>query len=284
MAVDLHLHSSYSDGSDDPAAIVALAVEAGLTALALTDHDNLNGIAAARSAARTAGIRFIPGTELSVNWNTGSMHMLVYFLEPGPGPFADALTALQGSREDRNRAMANRLTDLGLDVSYDEAAEEAGGTGIGRPHFAAVLVRKGHASNIKEAFDRFLANDRPGYVPRRRLEAIEAVRLARASAAVPVIAHPHTLGVSRSDYSDAFGDLVDAGLGGIEAYYPQYEPPVREHLAEVCRQLDIVPTGGSDYHGSYKPGLSVGSGRGDLVVPDETVDLLEEERSRSTPA
>ncbi len=280
MAVDLHLHSNCSDGSDDPAELVALAVEAGLTAMALTDHDNLNGIAAARSAALTAGIRFIPGAELSVNWSTGPMHLLVYFLEPGPGPFEDSLTALQGSREERNRAMATRLTDLGLDVSYDEAAEEAGGTGIGRPHFAAMLVRKGHVTDIKEAFDRFLATGRPGYVPRRRLEAIEAVQLARAAAAVPVIAHPHTIGVSRDDYSNAFGDLVDAGLGGIEAYYAQYEPPIREHLADVCRQLGIVPTGGSDYHGSYKPGLSVGSGRGDLVVPDETVDLLEEERAR----
>lgn len=226
MAVDLHLHSNRSDGSDEPAEIVARAVEAGLSALALTDHDNLNGIDEARSAARSAGIRFIPGAELSVNWATGAMHMLVYFLEPGSGPLEDELTNLQGGREERNRQMVERFTDLGLPMTYDEVAEEAGGTGIGRPHFAAVLVRKGYVTDVQDAFDRYLANGRPGYVPRRRLDARRAVELARASGAVPVIAHPHTLGVSADHYETAFQDLVDVGLGGIEAYYSEYEPPV----------------------------------------------------------
>jgi predicted metal-dependent phosphoesterase TrpH len=278
VAVDLHLHSNRSDGSDEPAEIVARAVEAGLSALALTDHDNLNGIDEARSAARSAGIRFIPGAELSVNWATGAMHMLVYFLEPGSGPLEDELTNLQGGREERNRQMVERFTDLGLPMTYDEVAEEAGGTGIGRPHFAAVLVRKGYVTDVQDAFDRYLANGRPGYVPRRRLDARRAVELARASGAVPVIAHPHTLGVSADDYETAFQDLVDVGLGGIEAYYSEYEPPLREHLAGLCRGYGIVPTGGSDYHGSYKTDLYVGIGRGNLVVPDETVDLLEAER------
>lgn len=279
MAVDLHLHSNRSDGSDEPAQIVALAVDAGLTAIALTDHDNLNGIDEARAAAESAGIEFISGTELSVEWITGPMHMLVYFLKPGVGPLDTALTALQGGREDRNRKMAEKLRSIGIDISYDEVFEEAGGTGVGRPHFAAVLVRKGHVSNIKEAFDRYLATGRPGYVARKRLEAGEAVQLARASGAVPVIAHPHTLGVSSEDYSSAFVELVDVGLGGIEAYYVEYAEALREHLAQICRSLEIVPTGGSDYHGSYKPGILVGTGRGDLVVPDETVDLLMAERT-----
>lgn len=278
MAVDLHLHSNRSDGSDDPAEVVAGAIEAGLTALALTDHDNLDGIAEASSAAEVAGIRFIPGVELSVNWPTGGMHMLVYFLEPGSGPLQDRLPTLQTSREDRNRAMALRLTELGLDISYDEVADEAGGIGIGRPHFAAVLVRKGFATNSRDAFNRILANGRPGYIARWRLDAKEAVQLARASGAVPVIAHPLTLGASRDDYAQAFRGLVEVGLGGIEAFYSEYEPPIREHLARLCRELGIVATGGSDYHGSYKPGLNIGSGRGDLVVPDETVDMLEEVR------
>lgn len=259
---------------------MARAVAAGLTALALTDHDNLNGISEAASAARDAGITFVPGVELSVNWPDGAMHMLVYFLEPGPGTLQDALGALQDGRQERNHGMVERLATLGYPLSYDEVAEEAGGTGIGRPHFAAVLVRKGYATSVQDAFDRFLAAGRPGYVPRRRLDAAEAVRLARASGAVPVIAHPHTVGVSSDDYGSAFRGLVAEGLGGIEAYYSEYSPELREHLAALSRGLNVVPTGGSDYHGSYKPDLSIGSGRGDLVVPDETVSLLEAEREK----
>jgi predicted metal-dependent phosphoesterase TrpH len=279
VAVDLHLHSNRSDGSDEPAEIVARAVEAGLSAIALTDHDNLNGIAEASSAAHAADLTFIGGTELSVNWNGSAMHMLVYYLAPGAGPLQDALGALQDGREERNRAMVDRLKDLGVDVTYEEIAAEAGGTGIGRPHFAAVLVRKGHAATIKDAFDRYLATGRPAYVPRRRLDAREAVGLARASGAVPVIAHPHTLGISSADYRNAFVELVDEGLGGIESYYAEYEPEMRRHLAALCRSLGVVATGGSDYHGSYKPGLLLGSGYGDLAVPDETVDALSAART-----
>ena len=274
MAVDLHLHSTKSDGSEDPAEVVRLAASAGLSAMALTDHDNLDGIDEARRAADASGIRFIPGAELSVNWVTGAMHMLVYFLEPGPGPLQEALGSVQGGRTDRNRRMVDQLRALGLDITYDEIEAEAGGTGVGRPHFAAVLLRRGHVDSIQDAFDRYLATGRPGYVPRERLEAREAIDLARGSGAVPVIAHPHTLGVSEDDYSTAFRSLVDAGLGGIEAHYAEYAPDLRLHLAELCADFGIVATGGSDFHGSYKPDLFVGSGRGDLLVPDEVVDAL----------
>ncbi len=154
------------------------------------------------------------------------------------------------------------------------------GSGIGRPHIAAVLVAKGVVADIQQAFDRLLATGRPAYRPRLRLEAIEAIALARASGAVPVIAHPHTLGIPEGGYRDAFEELIAAGLGGIEAYYGEYSPELRSHLAELCNDLGIVATGGSDYHGRYKPNLSVGTGRGDLRVPDETVDRLVEERHR----
>lgn len=276
MAVDLHLHSRRSDGSDEPAEVVAKAAAAGLTALALTDHDNLRGIEEAGAAAREHGIAFIPGAELSVNWQGRAMHMLVYFLEVGP--LVDALGSLQDSREDRNHVMVDRLNELDISVTYEEIAEEAGGTGIGRPHFAAVLLRKGYVDSIQDAFDRYLATGRAAYVPRARLDAENAIQLARESAAVPVIAHPHTVGVSQSDYETAFRELVGVGLGGIEAYYSEYKPALRAHLADLCEALGVVATGGSDYHGTYKPGLNVGTGHGDLEVPDEVVPALEEAR------
>jgi predicted metal-dependent phosphoesterase TrpH len=278
VAVDLHIHSNKSDGSDSPAAVVRGAVAAGLTGVALTDHDNLNGLAEAAGAAEAAGITFVPGTELSVNWAGSAMHMLVYFLEPGPGPLQDELGSLQQGRKNRNFEIVEKLNALGLEVSYEEIVEEAEGGGIGRPHFAAVLVRKGYVSDIQQAFDQYLATGRPGYVGRRRLDAADAVRLARLSGAVPVIAHPHTIGISESDYSTAFASLVEVGLGGIEAHYAEYAPELRRHLAALCEDYGIVPTGGSDYHGTYKVDLSIGTGRGDLNVPDETIGKLQEER------
>lgn len=282
MAVDLHLHSVFSDGTDTPEDIVAAAAAAGLAAIALTDHDNLDGIARARAAADVAGIHFISGVELSVGWEGAAMHLLVYFLEPGGGPLQDRLEKVQEGRATRNQRMVARLQELGMDITFDEISAEAGGMGIGRPHFAAVMVRKGYAGDIPDAFDRFLAHGRPGYLPRERLEAVEAIRLARESGAVTSIAHPHTLGVGAADFRHAFEELAARGLGGLEAYYSEYQPPLRRHLAEICNDLGIAATGGSDYHGGYKPVLRVGVGRGDLAVPDETVDALLAQRARLT--
>lgn len=280
MAIDLHLHSVFSDGTDEPETIVQAAAEIGLSAIALTDHDNLNGIGRARAAAAAAGIELISGTELSVGWNGDPMHLLVYFLEPGSGPLQDRLQAIQESRSSRNERMVDRLVELGIEISYEEVWNEARGTGVGRPHFAAVLVRKGHAESINHAFDRFLGAGRPAYLPRARLEAAEAIGLATESGAVTSIAHPHTLGVPTDGYWNAFEELVAAGLGGIEAYYGEYQPEFRAHLADICSGLGIVATGGSDYHGSYKPDLHVGIGRGDLMVPEGALEELVAFRDR----
>ena len=249
-------------------------MSAGLTAMALTDHDTLDGISEAAAAATAAGIGFIPGTELSVDWPTGTMHLLVYHLGEGPGPLQDRLADLRRARDRRNHVILERLARLGIDIPYPEVEAESGGGVVGRPHIAAVLMARGLATDIPDAFDRYLARDRPGYVDRERLAAAEAIDLARRSGAVPVIAHPHTLGVSRTDYGAAFSELAAQGLGGIEAYYAEYPPELRLHLAGLCDQLGLVATGGSDYHGRYKPDLQVGTGRGDLVVPDEVIDAL----------
>ncbi len=281
MPVDLHLHSTCSDGTDSPETVVRLAAVAGLDALALTDHDTLAGIAAATDAAARLGIRLIPGTELSVNWPTGTMHMLVYFLEPGPGPLQDRLQGLVEARTVRNQRILERLGDHGIDIAHDDVLAEAGGDVVGRPHIAALLVRRGHAAGMAEAFDRWLGTGRPAYVSRERLDAREAIELARASGALPVIAHPHTLGLSAGDFRRAFEELAASGLAGIEAHYAEYDQDMREHLAGICSTLGLVATGGSDYHGRYKAGLRVGVGRGDLRVPDEAVEALDAARGRT---
>ena len=246
--------------------------------MALTDHDNLDGIAEARAAGSAHGIEVIAGTELSVEWDGGAMHLLVYFVEPGPGPLQDAMATIRTGRSERNLRLVDRLRSLGMDISYDEVAAEAGGSGVGRPHFAAVMVAKGYVPDIPAAFDRYLASGRPGYEARMRLPAELAIELARETGGVPVIAHPHTIGVGADDYNRAFRELTAVGLGGIECYYPEYAPPVRDHLASVAEDLGIVATGGSDYHGTYKEGIAVGVGRGDLMVPDEALAALQAAR------
>jgi predicted metal-dependent phosphoesterase TrpH len=276
MAIDLHLHSTASDGGDDPADLIESAAAMGLTTVALTDHDNLDGITEARRVASAHGIEFIPGSELSVEWPHGSMHLLVYFLEPGPGPLQDRLSMLQQGRKDRNHKVVATLNDLGVDITYEEISDEALGKGIGRPHIAAVMMRKGFVDTIQEAFDRYLATGRPAYMERVRLGYTEAIELARASGAVPVVAHPHTIGVAADDYGSAFETLADAGVMGIECYYSEYDGETREHLASLAAKLDLVATGGSDYHGRFKPGIAIGAGRGDLTVsPGVAEELLE---------
>ena len=280
MAVDLHTHSSYSDGSDAPAELVAAAARARLEAVALTDHDNLDGIPEAIDAADRLGVELIPGVELSCRWERGGFHLIVLWLEPGPGPLQDRLAELQAGRATRNEHMVERLAGLGIDITYAEVVEEAGGTGVGRPHMAAVLVRKGVVESMSEAFDSYLAAGRPGYVGRVRLSPEDAIGLARASGGVPVVAHPHTLGIFRSELDTELKRLAGLGLGGVEAYYPEYEPDTRLELVERTRQAGLIPSGGSDYHGSYKQGLRIGSGYGDLAVERSVLEELRADRRR----
>lgn len=252
---------------------MAAAAEAGLKAVALTDHENLDGIEQASDAARRYGIDLVAGVEVSVGSTHGPLHMLVYFLGP-TGPLQDRLVGVRQERTERNHQIIIALQGLGIDIEYREVEAQARGRGIGRPHFAAVLMAKGVVPDIGSAFDRYLARGRPGYRDRPRPDLKEGVRLALESGGVPAIAHPHTIATGVDDYDAAFRDFAAAGVVGVECYYSEYAPELRAHLARVVTRLGMVPTGGSDYHGSYKPGISVGTGRGDLLVPDEALDGL----------
>jgi predicted metal-dependent phosphoesterase TrpH len=271
--IDLHTHSTVSDGTDDPRRIAELAAAAGCSSVALTDHDRQDGIRAAADRAGDLGVELIPGVEISCE-HRGTMHLLVYFLEPGPGPLQDELVRLQEARDNRNRRMADRLASLGLPVTYDEIQTEAGGMGAGRPHIANILVRKGVVGSIQEAFDVWLAKGRPAYVDKERMEPKDAVGLAIKSGAVPVLAHPLSLDLSPADTEATVAQLASFGLAGLEAIYGRYSPEDRFAIAGIASRHGLAITGGSDYHGTYKPDLQVGVGRGDLQVPDEILDKL----------
>ncbi len=280
MAVDLHTHSRESDGSDEPAELMRKAAEAGLSAIALTDHDTLSGIPEAHLAAEHHGIRLIPGTELSLEWPHGGMHLVVLWLDPGQGPLQDELTRIQDARASRNERMVERLIELDYDISMDEVLSEAGSGVVGRPHFAAILVRKGYFPDPPAVFDQLLANGRPGYLGRQRLDPETAIGLAVRSGAVTVLAHPHTLGHNRAEeFGATFERLAAAGLAGIECFYPEYPPEERRAFAEQAKTFGLVAGGGSDYHGGYKQGLFLGTGRSNnLHIPDHVLADLEEAR------
>lgn len=270
-----------SDGTEPPDELMRLAASRGLGTVALTDHDTLAGVAAAATEAEALGLEFIPGTELSVDWPTGKMHLLVYFLEPGAGPLQDRLGWLRTGRDRRNGAIVERLNALGYELTMAEVLAAAEGESVGRPHIADVLVERGEFANRDEVFTSLLRDGGPAYIERDRFGAVEAIELARSSDAVPVIAHPYTIGVSRDDYTSAFSELATAGLGGIEAYHTMHQPALRTHLAALADQLGIAATGGSDYHGpGKKEGVDIGVGRGDLRVPESAVDQLHAQRNR----
>jgi len=286
--IDLHTHSTVSDGSEPPGRVVELAAAAGCSALALTDHDSLAGLGEARKAAAEFGVRLVPGCEVSCRKPAppagaprieGSVHVLVYFVEPGEGPLQEELVKLRGDRAIRNKELAARLVELGTGVTYEDVlAEAADEAGIGRPHFARALVKAGAAEDIDDAFDRWLADGRPGYVPKARLDPPDVARLAHESGGVAVLAHPLSTGLGPQHLERLIAELAEGGLDGMEAVYASYTPDQRSILRRMAARLGLVATGGSDFHGSFKQGLHVGTGRGDLNVPDEALAALEARR------
>jgi predicted metal-dependent phosphoesterase TrpH len=276
--IDLHTHSTVSDGSDSPTRVVDLAADAGCSAVALTDHDRLDGLAEAGARAEQRGVRLVPGCELSCEGGPGTFHLLVYFVDPSEGPLQDELVRLQRIRADRNARLVEVLRSQGIDITLGEVEAEAGGEGVGRPHFAGVLVAKGWAESVQDAFDRFLGKGQPGYVEKERLTAERAMSLAAASGGVPVIAHPLSLGFEGAALENRLRELAAIGLQGVEAVYGRYDPEQRAGLAAMAERVGLCVTGGSDHHGTYKPDLTVGTGRGDLDVPDRLLDLLEARR------
>ncbi|HLU32330.1 MAG TPA: PHP domain-containing protein [Acidimicrobiia bacterium] len=289
MAVDLHTHSRVSDGSETPTRVVELAAAAGLEAVALTDHDVLEGLTEARNAGERFGIEVIPGVELSLDWSEmlpdadvrGGMHLVVLWIDDVAGPLQDTLEDLRLGRDDRNHTILERLRQLGLDVPMEEVAARAGAGSVGRPHIAGVMVDRGYVPDIGSAFEQYLGNGAPAYVGRRRLTPPVALELARASGGVPILAHPYTLGFDDdASLEGTLERLGEMGLVGVESHHSGTEPERRRIVRRMAARLDLLPSGGSDFHGSYKPGIEVGRGCGDLEVPSGFLTALREQRRR----
>ncbi|SCY86629.1 PHP domain-containing protein [Desulfoluna spongiiphila] len=270
--IDLHIHTTASDGSLSPLEVVRCARKAGLAAIAITDHDTVEGVREILSHGLPDDLRFITGVEISSlppapYRSKGSFHILGYGIDPESPPLAEALESLRLQRETRNPQMISRLNDLGMDITLAEVAAEAGGAVVGRPHMASIMVRKKWVASVPEAFDRYLATGRPAYVEKGRIDFENAVSLIRAAGGLPVLAHPVTVGLSPDDLKGLLKSLAGLGLAGVEAYYSTHSPELTRFLLGCAESLGLVVTGGSDFHGAYKTGINLGVGRGDLHVP-----------------
>ncbi len=280
--IDLHTHTTASDGVLAPRQLIELAAETGLCAVAITDHDTVDGIAPARRHARRIGMPFIPGIEISAEYSaTGTMHILGYFIDETTESFSEALAFLKRARRKRNPQILERLNHYGIDITMEDVLREAGSDQIGRPHFARAIVRKGFASSISEAFERFVKKGAPCYVNKERFTPQRAIELIRKAGGIPVIAHPKTLNIDFHRVLPRYlAELKEMGLMGLEAYYYNHSRSEEEYFLGLSRKLDILVTGGSDFHGDNKPKVVLGKGNGNLHVPRSVYDLLIEAKQK----
>ena len=275
--VDLHIHSTASDGSCSPVEIIEIAAKAGLRAIAITDHDTLEGSLEALRHQHSSHVEILPGIEISVTFVSGTMHMLGYLVDFDDAFLRQSLKAVQKARADRNVQIVEKLQNLGVDMDYDEVSEVSGGGQIGRPHIAHVLVQKKVVQSIDEAFNKLLRKGCPAYVERYRLLPVEAIQTILRAGGVPVLAHPFTLNTkTEGDLDRVLADLKQAGLKGLEAYYPSHGPERTACYERLAYRHGLLLTGGTDFHGTAKPGIHIGIGRGDLRVPYRFVEKLKQ--------
>lgn len=294
MRVDLHTHSTASDGTDAPADLPSLARAAGLEGFALTDHDTTAGLEPAAKAAKKLGITFVPGIELSVvadpfaeasplaedrSTDIGSIHLLGYHVRSDSEALSIIEAKLRRARQTRNPQIIEKLAEQGVRIDYQDVLElaQAGSDdspsdhAIGRPHIAQLLLQRGYVKSMHEAFAQYLGQGGAAYVPRELPTADKAIAAIHAAAGLAVLAHPVHLGLTNADLEHHVARLVDLGLDGIETHHPDHEPSDTKQLTTLAQQFGLLTTGGSDYHGSRKA-IALGS----VIAPENTLQKLEE--------
>jgi predicted metal-dependent phosphoesterase TrpH len=260
---DLHAHTTESDGTLSPTRLVELAAREGLAALAVTDHDTLGALPEARAAGARLGVEVVPGVELSVAHPlAGDVHLLGYFVRETPR-FGARLAGLRDARARRGERIVEKLRALGVDVAMEDVEKAPA---VGRPHVARALMRKGVVASVQEAFDRYLAEGRPAFVPKEKLDAAEAIGLVHEAGGVAVLAHAGIL--PERARGPLVRELAALGLDGLEVLHPKNGPEVRERLKGWCGELRLVETGGSDFHGESKPDVRLGMERVSLAALD----------------
>jgi len=271
---DLHMHSTASDGMNTPKELVRIAAERGLRGIALTDHDTVAGLREAAEEAALVGLEFVPGIEISTRAGEKDVHMLGYFVNPADEIFLERLADLRGTRDQRNDLILERLRQLGVEITLDEVKERGGrplkpGESVGRPHMADVLVRKGYAVDLRDAFDKYLAEGAAAYVSPPRITPAEAADWIRAAGGVPVVAHPGLYG----DDGLVREVIGTAKVAGVEVRHPDHDAAGEERYREMAREYQLITTAGSDYHG-VRQGVVFHGELGEYVAGEGVVNAL----------
>ena len=275
--IDLHTHTTASDGSMTPTELIRRAVSKGLAAIAVTDHDCVDGVEEALTEGRRQGIEVIPGLEISAEFDRGTMHILGFFVDWKKESLQRRLFELQEARRLRNPKITKKLQEQGLEITHEEVVAASGGGQVGRPHFAKVLVQKGYVASMEEAFEKYLKRGGPGYIEKFRFSPQESIALIHEAGGVAVLAHPFTLGLKSAEMENSLlAELTQTGLDGIEVYYSKNAPEDTIHYLRLCESYGLLPTGGSDFHGAHKPDIDLGIGRGNLQVPLKLLEALRE--------
>jgi predicted metal-dependent phosphoesterase TrpH len=265
--VDLHIHSNYSDGKFNPEELVRKANELGLTIISISDHDSVDGIPAAVSAARSyPGFKLIPGVEISTDVPHGEIHVLGYFIDYTSPELLETLRRMRSSRMERARRMVTKLAGLGVNIEWARVQQIAQGSSVGRPHIARAMQEKGYISSFKEAFAKYIGRDGPAYVEREKMTPAEAVKLILKTGGLPVFAHPITF----RGYETMVIDLATVGMVGLEAYYNNSTAEDIRKVLALSDKYNLIPTGGSDYHGIEPDEVPIGG----VEVPLSSAERL----------
>lgn len=268
--IDLHIHSTASDGSFSPSEVVTLAKKQGLAALSLTDHDTLAGLAEAEEKAQEAGIEFIRGCELSAKFLDTDVHILGLYVPKEKALLQDLekeLAIFIERRNTRNKKIIIKLQEHGINITLEEVEQEAGGNVIARPHFANVLIQKGVVASTKEAFDKYLARGKLAYVEREVISPHHAVTILKEAKTIPVLAHSKLIKCTEQEYFNLIEELIPLGLKGLEVYHSVHSFEDERYYLGVAEKYNLCVSGGSDFHGKSKPDINIGTGRGSLRVP-----------------
>lgn len=280
LKIDLHIHSSASDGTLPPARIIEVADQLELSAISITDHDTLEGAKEAIRIGIPEHIKFLTGVEISATPPpsfrvSGSFHVLGYGIRLDDPGLNQTLKVLQTARENRAPRILERLESLGISLTLADVLKAAGNGQIGRPHIARVLVEKKVVKSINEAFGMYLGRGKPAYVDKYRIGSDETLRMIKDAGGIPVLAHPILLKIrEKTILENLIGVLTEMGLKGIEVFYPEHSEEDQRYYAGLAKRYGLLMTGGSDFHGSLKPDIQMGSGRGDLSVPYEIYENL----------
>ena len=272
--VDLHVHSTRSDGTYTPTELVNYAIEKGLKAFALTDHDTVDGIEEALKAAEGKPIEVLSGNEYSTEYRKRDVHIVGLFIDYKAPVFLEYLERFQASRIERNHKLCRNLQGAGFDITYEALLEEFPNAVITRAHYAKYLLAHGYVKSMVEAFDRYLGDHTPYFVHREKITPEEVIDITRRAGGIPILAHPTLYKLGREQLDILVSTLTDAGLMGLEAIYSTYSPSEESQMKALAKKYNLLISGGSDFHGSTKPGIDLGTGYGRLFIHEEVLENL----------